>query len=80
MSSRGATEGDQTMMSINGCKTKKALKTKVGQSVDGLFVETSMFGPEYKGDGRYAVVGPSPYERRWYANVFVEDGKVVKVT
>ena len=43
--------------------------------------ETSMFGPEYKGAGRYPVVGPSPYERKWYATVTVDDGgKIVKVS
>ncbi len=68
------------MMSINGCQTKKALKAKVGQDADGLFVETSIFGTEYKGDGRYAVVGPAPYVRKWYAQVTVKDGKVAKVS
>lgn len=29
---------------------------------------------------RYAVVGPSPYERKWYAEVNVKDGKVAKVS
>ena len=67
------------MMSVYGCPTKKALKAKIGVAADELFLETSMFGPEYKGDGSYAVVGPSPYDRKWYANVHVKDGKVVKV-
>ena len=68
------------MMSIYGCKTKKDLKAKVGTDADELFLETGMFGPEYKGDGRYAVVGPAPYVRKWYAQVFVKGGMVVKVT
>ena len=68
------------MMSIFGCKTKKILKSKIGNSASGLFVETSMFGPEYHGDGHYAVVGPSPYLRKWYAEITVKNGVILKVT
>lgn len=68
------------MLSVNGCRTKKELKSMVGQSADGLFLETSIFGAEYKGDGQYCVVGPSPYERKWFATVHAKDGKIVKVT
>ena len=68
------------MMSIYGCRTKKDQKAKVGQDASSLFLETSIFGPEYKGPGSYPVVGPAPTERKWYATVVVgADGKVVKV-
>ena len=68
------------MLSIYGAATKKALKDFVGRPADEVFQETSMFGPEYKGDGSYPVVGPSPYVRKWYATVRVDGGKVSKVT
>ena len=68
------------MLSIYGAATKKALKAFVGRPANEVFQETSMLGPEYKGDGSYAVVGPSPYVRKWYATVRVQDGKVAKVT
>ncbi len=71
------------MMSVYGCPTKKALKLKVGTNVNTntLFHETSIFGPEYKGAGSYTVVGPSPYERKWFATVTVDaSGRVVKVS
>jgi hypothetical protein len=58
--------------------TKKALKESIGQPPE--FVETSFFGPEYTGDGSYTVVGPAPYNRKWYATVTVKDGKIAKVT
>jgi len=58
-------------------KTKKDLKAAVGQSL--RYVETSMFGPEYKPDGTFCVVGPSPYERKWYATVTMKDGKILSV-
>jgi len=45
------------MVSVYGCATKKDLKSKVGTSADRLFLETSMFGSEYKGQGSYCVVG-----------------------
>ena len=60
-------------------KSKKALReAAVGKSP--RFWETSMFGPEYKGDGVYVIVGPDPYTKRtWYAQVTVQDGIVTKV-
>lgn len=66
------------MMGIAGAKTKKELKTLVGQ--EPRFIETSMFGPEYKGDGSYNVVGPTPHERKWYATVEVKEGKIARVS
>lgn len=58
-------------------RTKKALKEAVGQPL--RYVETSMFGAEYKANGTFCVVGPSPYERKWYAEVTMKDGKIAKV-
>jgi hypothetical protein len=59
-------------------KTKKDLKASVGKPLS--YTETSMFGEEYKDNGSFCVVGPSPYVRKWYANVTIKDGKIVKVT
>lgn len=58
--------------------TKKACKEAIGQ--EPKFIETSVFGPEYNGDGTYVVVGPDPYCRKWYAQVTVKDGVIAKVT
>ena len=66
------------MMSIAGFKTKKDLKAAIGRRPS--FIETSYFGLEFKGDGSYTIVGPSPYDRKWYATVTVTDGKISKVT
>ena len=67
-----------------GCylKTKKALKELVGQPTGNCqFVETSVFGPEIERDGAFCVVGPDPYNsRKWYAEVTVQNGVVVKVS
>lgn len=42
--------------------------------------ETSMYGPEYHGDGSYTVVGPDAYtSRKWYGTLTVQNGRVVKV-
>lgn len=59
-------------------KTKKALKESIGQEL--RYEETSFFGPEFKPDGTFAVVGPSPRERKWFASVTMKDGKIFKVT
>lgn len=58
-------------------KTKKDLKLAVGKPL--RYEETSMFGPEYQENGTFCVVGPSPTERRWYAEVTMKDGLIVKV-
>lgn len=59
-------------------KTKKDLKSAIGQLL--RYVETSAFGPEFKENGKFCVVGPSPYERKWFAEVTMQDGKIAKVS
>lgn len=59
-------------------KTKKDLKAAIGRPL--RYVETSMFGPEYRADGKFCVVGPSPYVRKWYAEVTMEKGLIKKVS
>jgi len=58
-------------------KTKKDLKSSVGQPL--RYVETSIFGLEYRATGKFCVVGPSAYERKWYAEVTMQDGLILKV-
>lgn len=58
--------------------TKKALKESIGQPL--RYQETSMFGPEYKAEGEFFVVGPDAYtSRKWYAKVTMKEGKIAKV-
>ena len=64
------------MMAAN-YKTKKALKESIGKEL--RYTETSMFGEEFKENGKFCVVGPSPYERKWYAEVTMKDGLITKV-
>lgn len=59
-------------------KTKKELKQAIGQTL--RYEETSFFGPEFRENGTFAVVGPSPYERKWFATVTMVDGKIAKVS
>ena len=65
-------------LAASGYKTKKDLKASVGKPLG--YSETSMFGPEYKSTGSFAVVGPSAYERKWFATVTMADGKIAKVS
>jgi hypothetical protein len=67
------------MMSVYECATKRDLKARVGQKGDGVFQETSMFGPEYRPDGVFCVVGPAPYKRNWFAEVTMAGGIIQKV-
>lgn len=64
------------MMSAN-YPTKKALKECVGQRLK--YTETSIFGAEFTENGKFCVVGPSPYERKWFAEVTMKDGLILKV-
>jgi len=58
-------------------RTKKELKASIGQPL--RYQETSIFGNEYRENGRLVVVGPSAYSRKWYARVEMKDGKIFKV-
>jgi hypothetical protein len=66
------------MMAASGYKAKKDLKNAVGSPL--CYNETSMFGPEYKATGKFCVVGPNAYERKWFAEVTMKDGVIAKVT
>ena len=59
-------------------QTKKACRESIGKAP--RFVETSMFGDEFTGDGTYTVVGPGPYDRKWFAQVTVTNGLISKVS
>lgn len=59
-------------------KTKKELKGSVGERL--RYVETSMFGEEFKPNGTFCVVGPDPYSRKWFAEVTMKDGLIARVT
>jgi len=59
-------------------KTKKDLKAAVGLPL--RYEETSFFGPEYKENGSFAVVGPSPTQRKWFAQVEMQSGLIAKVS
>jgi hypothetical protein len=58
--------------------TKKALKESIGKEL--RYVETSMFGEEYRSNGTFCVVGPSPTKRTWFASVTMKDGLISKVS
>lgn len=65
-------------MGIRGYKTKKELKERgVGREFQPI--ETSMFAAEYKGDGTYVVVGPTPRNRKWFAEVMVRGDMIIKI-
>uniref|UniRef100_A0AAU6VYG9 Uncharacterized protein n=2 Tax=unclassified bacterial viruses TaxID=12333 RepID=A0AAU6VYG9_9VIRU len=61
-------------------ESKKAMKEAIGQPLK--YEETSMFGPEYKPNGK--LVGCNRphltgYKREFFANVTLVDGKITKV-
>jgi len=57
--------------------TKKELKAAIGQPL--RYIETSFFGPEYKENGKFCVVGPSPTQRKWFAEITMKNGLIFSV-
>jgi hypothetical protein len=62
--------------------TKKDLAASVGKRL--RYIETSMFGPEYKDDGVLTVAGRPhihgiPKSREFFAQVTMENGIIKKV-
>ena len=55
-------------------ETKKQLKENVGSELE--YIETSFFGEEYKSTG--TITGCNK-KRSWFANVIMEDDKIIKV-
>lgn len=65
------------MLGADGYRTKAELKASVGQQFH--YIETSFFDNEFNPNGDNVVVGPHPQERRWYATVTCQDGRIVRV-
>ena len=67
-------------MLIFNYASKKELKASIGRPLN--YIETSLFGPEYKGDGFYTG-GNRPHitgkGREFFANVTVVNGRISKV-
>ena len=55
-------------------ETKKELKENVGNELN--YIETSFFGEEYKSTG--TITGCNK-KRSWFANVIMQDDKIVQV-
>ncbi len=55
-------------------ETKKELKKNVGNELE--YIETSFFGEEYKSTG--TITGCNK-KRSWFANVIMQDDKIIKV-
>lgn len=67
---------------VTGYASKKELKAAVGQKL--IYVETSMFGKEFKADGKFAVahrpsLGHKSDGREFFAEVTTENGLISKV-
>ena len=55
-------------------ETKKELKENVGKELE--YIETSFFGEEYKSNG--TITGCNK-KRSWFANVVMQDNKIIQV-
>jgi hypothetical protein len=65
------------MLASNGYATKSALKKAIGEPLQ--YEETSLYGTEYTSTGTLTMVGPSAYNRKWYAQITMENGKIKSV-
>ncbi len=61
-------------------ESKKALKENIGKPL--RYIETSLFGPEYRADGKF-VVANRPHitrmGREFFAEVTMKDGLIASV-
>lgn len=60
--------------------SKKALKENIGKPL--RYMETSLFGPEYRPDGNLTVCNRphiTRIGREWFGNVTMVNGLIVKV-
>ena len=57
--------------------SKKALKLSIGKPL--RYVETSLYGEDYKADGKLTFVDPGPYDRKFYGTVTMKNGLIEKV-
>ena len=68
-------------MLVTGYKSKKELKENIGQRL--IYQETSIFGPEYKSNGSFAVAHRPAITglpgREFFAYVTMCDGLIEKV-
>ena len=71
------TRKDVSTMLAARYATKKDLKAAIGHEL--RYSETSLMGNEFKPDGTFPVVGPSPTSRKWYANVTMQNGLIKSV-
>ena len=61
-------------------RTKKDLKAAKGTDIRHKLQETSLFGKEYNENMQgVPIVGPGPYERKWYAQIWIEKHILTKV-
>ena len=64
-------------MLVANYQTKKQLKASIGKPFN--YTETSLFNTEYTENQMMTVVGPSAYDRKFYANVWCKNGMITKV-
>jgi len=68
------------MYTYENFKTKKALKEAVANGEKIAIYQPGPFGGEDPKDGTFCVEGPHyPEPHKWYAEVEVKDGYIVKV-
>jgi len=69
------------MYASTNFKTKKAFKEAVVAGKEVTVYQPGPFGGNAPKDGKVCVEGPHyPQPHKWYAEVTLEDGKVVKVS
>lgn len=67
-------------MLIANYATKKDCKAAIGQPL--RYIETSMFGAEYRADGTLTVANRphiTGWGREWFGNITMANGLIVKV-
>jgi hypothetical protein len=60
-------------------KTKKAVKEAIANGERVTVYTIDPYGPKAVPDGHHTIVGPEPYDRRWYGQVTVRSGCLTSI-
>ena len=73
--------GASNMTLIANYPSKKACKESIGKPLN--YIETSLFGPEYKENGTFTVANRphiTKKGREWFGEITMKDGLIFKVS
>lgn len=69
----------ETLYTNTAWPSKKAIKEALARDEPVTVYSASVFGNGKAPDGKHTLCGPSEYNRKYYAQIEVKDGKIIKI-